>query len=224
MLLFLLVFRVGEFNRNINILTNEKELLQSKIETLNKRIYLAEMDKKIIQQKIESKAHISQDNNVALFTYIIETENPRLKGMSKVIAMSYEIVSQVYEQDPFLLLAIGKVESNFQPEAISYAGARGIHQMMPSTMKFISEDMELPKYNIHDILTNMTASAEFLYSLKEKYTLEEALTHYNEGGDFRTLSKRTNARLNTNGSYVNKVLYYKEKFKMMSKNFEGGET
>ena len=46
-----------------------------------------------------------------------------------------QIISQAKRHDiaPSLALAIAKVESNFNPEALSHSGAKGVMQIMPRT-------------------------------------------------------------------------------------------
>ena len=43
-----------------------------------------------------------------------------------------------FKTDPALLYALARVESNFDPRAVSPAGARGLMQLMPSTADFIA--------------------------------------------------------------------------------------
>ena len=53
--------------------------------------------------------------------------------------------SQDYCQSPYLVLAICKTESNFQPSAKSPKGAKGIMQLLPSTAKWLAEDkLDIP--------------------------------------------------------------------------------
>ena len=42
-----------------------------------------------------------------------------------------------FRTDPALLYALARLESNFDPEAVSPMGARGLMQLMPSTVDFI---------------------------------------------------------------------------------------
>jgi soluble lytic murein transglycosylase-like protein len=59
-----------------------------------------------------------------------------------------------YSIDPSLVLAFARAESHFQPNAISYAGARGIMQIMPGTAAHMEgttpspDQMNDPSYNM----------------------------------------------------------------------------
>jgi len=44
-----------------------------------------------------------------------------------------------YKIDPFLLMAIVREESSFDPKALSRSGARGLMQLMPYTAEWISK-------------------------------------------------------------------------------------
>lgn len=69
------------------------------------------------------------------------------------------VSSQAFKVDPFLVLAIMRVESNFNPEVSSHKGAFGLMQLMPDTAKWMVEDgyfephflerLEEPAVNIH---------------------------------------------------------------------------
>jgi soluble lytic murein transglycosylase-like protein len=59
-----------------------------------------------------------------------------------------------YNVDPSLVLAFARAESRFQPNAVSYAGARGIMQIMPGTAAHMEgaaptpDQMNDPSYNL----------------------------------------------------------------------------
>lgn len=49
--------------------------------------------------------------------------------------------SNTYNIDPYLLAAMMKAESNFNPRAVSPRGARGLMQIMPETGNWIAQQM-----------------------------------------------------------------------------------
>ncbi len=88
---------------------------------------------------------------------------------------------------PELALAVAHEESNFDPGALSRAGARGVMQIMPSTARY--------EFGVEpDTLWNARVSIEigvaYLERLYQRYggSWPAALSHYNGG------SVRTNAR------------------------------
>ncbi len=86
-----------------------------------------------------------------------------------------------YNFDPLLVLALIKVESSFDPNAVSPAGAVGLLQIMPHTLKWLEE-----KFSIYGDLTDPASSLEiglfYLRYLVERYgNLDDALKAYNVG-------------------------------------------
>ncbi len=113
--------------------------------------------------------------------------------------------------DPALALAIAKVESNFNPQALSHAGAKGIMQIMPATAEGVfgvsSEQLFDAKINIH-------LGISFIKQLLERYNqrTDIALSHYNGGSAVRDKSGRLSV-IPATKKYVNKVLSAQEQFK-----------
>ncbi|BCY15154.1 transglycosylase SLT domain-containing protein [Actinoplanes sp. L3-i22] len=79
--------------------------------------------------------------------------------------------------DPKLLAAVAKVESGYDPKAVSPAGARGMMQLMPGTAKGLGVD------NPFDPEQAVDGAAKMLKGLlKEFKSMPLAIAAYNAGG------------------------------------------
>jgi Transglycosylase SLT domain len=85
--------------------------------------------------------------------------------------------SEKYKLDWRLITAVMKVESNFNPRAISKKGALGLMQLMPDTAKLYSVK------NPYDPTQNIDAGVKHLKKLMKRYDnkLEWVLAAYNSG-------------------------------------------
>ncbi len=82
--------------------------------------------------------------------------------------------AEINDIDPMWIYAIIKVESNFNKDATSNSGAKGLMQLMNSTAKEIANDL-----NINDFNENMLYEPEINIMLGTKY-FDELLAKYNE--------------------------------------------
>jgi soluble lytic murein transglycosylase-like protein len=91
------------------------------------------------------------------------------------------IVSQEYNIDPLLLHAIAEVESAFNANAISKAGAQGLMQVMPDTARRFG--MQNPKQELFNPISNLRVSSNYIRSLYELFgnNIPLILAAYNAG-------------------------------------------
>ncbi len=88
----------------------------------------------------------------------------------------FEEVARQEGLSPALLKAIARVESAFDPQAVSPKGALGLMQLMPETARIVGVR------DPFDPQENVKGAARFLkYLLQEFGSLEEALAAYHAG-------------------------------------------
>ena len=94
---------------------------------------------------------------------------------------------------PELVLAVIEVESNFDRFAISYAGARGLMQVMP----FWLDEIGTPEDSLFDIDTNLRMGCTILrhYYDREKGDLHKSLARYNGSVGSRRYSSKVLEKL-----------------------------
>ena len=92
-----------------------------------------------------------------------------------------------FQLDPALVYALTRLESNFDPDAVSPAGARGLMQLMPSTAGFVlAGNGPLPRaVSLHNPATNLDLGQRYLVQLTQRDSvgtdLIRLLVAYNAG-------------------------------------------
>jgi len=90
--------------------------------------------------------------------------------------------------DPNLYFSLMRQESLFEPRAVSWAGARGLSQIMPGTGREIARKLGVRRFKTVDLLTpeiNVRFGTWYLASIIEKFDgdILRALAGYNGGPD-----------------------------------------
>lgn len=158
-----------------------------------------------------------------ILSFVILTNTIKIRKYSSYI----KTLSKTYDIDQNLIFAIIKVESNFNPKAISSKNAKGLMQIKQSTFDFICK-----KYNfsykseqILDPKINLNVGVAYLNYLSGKFYFDqEILSAYNAGeGNVSSWLKDKNfsddgVRLKSlpfkeTSNYIKKVNFYKNFYK-----------
>jgi soluble lytic murein transglycosylase-like protein len=164
---------------------NVAEIL--KLEMMRSSLSLGEVNSGSAQDGIENKIKLilkyfdeyRQENPPS--NVVTETRGCRdLTNQAKAGSGLDSIIdkaSSTYGINPGLIRAVIKAESNFNPRAVSSAGAQGLMQLMPATAKGLGVE------NSFDPEQNVMAGTKFLKQMLDRYdgNLDAALAAYNWG-------------------------------------------
>ena len=186
---------------------------------------LVQMNEKI--QRVESSVHFDSKRQQVLLGIRDEImrANPRI-GLNQAYQYSEFLLKACDKYptvDPTMFLAIGIVESGFNPTATSLANARGLYQIWPSTGRMLARmlDWEYTEALLYDPERNTEMAALYLDILFSAYNDPRlVLAEYNGGplnaGYLRAGSAQAAAETR---EYVAKVLEVNERVK---RAFESG--
>jgi len=118
----------------------------------------------------------------------INENTGRTIGVRDLNRIANAVIDYSYEFDLTIpqVLAQMKVESDFNPNAVSPANAKGLMQILPTTLVFIQHEMpDSPvKLNTWNVYHNIRAGCFYMSEQIERFgTYEEALRAYNWGPD-----------------------------------------
>jgi hypothetical protein len=106
----------------------------------------------------------------------------RMKEIYRAMSIEKAIIkySKEFKVEAPLIHAIIETESRYVPEAISYAGAVGLMQVLPSTAEFLGYDPDTE--DLFDIDTNIKYGTKFLRLLMDHFPdLRDVISAYNAG-------------------------------------------
>ena len=93
-----------------------------------------------------------------------------------------------FRMDPAMVYALTRLESNFDPDAVSGAGARGLMQIMPVTAQYVAGSNASPAAfarRLHDPATNLSLGQSYVLYLAQHDLVGGDLIHllgsYNAG-------------------------------------------
>lgn len=174
-------------------------------------------------QNIQNSLSIDDLSNTINLTQIAnkleastETENIKLSDKNSTIEIERAIESSAkkYGVDADLIRAIIKTESNFNPNVVSSAGAKGLMQLMPENCK------EYGVVDPFDIEENIDAGTRHIKEYIDKYDgdIQMGLMAYN-GGPTRMKNRGVNSiddiykMPKETQNYVPKVMKYYNEYK-----------
>jgi soluble lytic murein transglycosylase len=89
--------------------------------------------------------------------------------------------------DPYLVAALVRQESAFNPSAISHANAVGLMQLLPSTGRLVARDLKIRRFNPAMLTipaTNLRMGTKYFKGMVTQFgAVEYALAAYNAGSD-----------------------------------------
>ncbi len=161
---------------------------------------------------LDSTSEAAQTYDAAAFTGYTGTQT---YTNSSEIDAAVQRAAVATGLDPALIRAVIQVESSFNPNAVSSAGAQGLMQLMPRTAE------SLGVKDSFDISQNVMGGSQYLSQMLNRFgDIRLALAAYNTGpgrigrlgitdandsGQYEQISQRVR-------NYVDKVLSYYEQF------------
>jgi soluble lytic murein transglycosylase-like protein len=158
-----------------------------------------------ISRRSKMRALGYSGQQIAAFEKAEKEARIRLAGTEGPLMPVIQDASARNGLDPRLMTALIKVESNFNPKAVSPKGARGLTQLMPGTARRVGVR------NVHNPVENIHGGARYLGEQMRTFKRKDlALAAYNAGPG--AIKRNRVPRIRETVAYVNKVLQVERQY------------
>lgn len=159
----LLIHKMNELNSHISF-------LEQSIPAFQKRYLKVKMVRSVVEKNIKNTNQNFFKSDREFNDYILSV-------------VEY---SEQYNVPISLILSISRIESNFNPRAVSGARAQGIMQIMPDTMSFCAKSLKKETYDTFYVRDNTQCGVYYLSQLKNIFKSNNnfIIQGYNVGPSF----------------------------------------
>jgi len=226
-LLVISTYRVSKLTRELETSSMYVEELETAREELGAQVLefeakVEEMEEIADRQyeeitKLQQEIDVKQELEDLLVDIIMTEGYPEpteefARELSKLVISISKEYEETYgfENDIAKLMSIIRVESEFNPNCTSSAGAKGLMQLMDATGQAYAEKLGFKEYKPYDPEQNIRIAWYYYNINKEKLGEDKAIVAYNQG--YRNLTKAVQVSRGNPRSYLNKVKTHNDRY------------
>lgn len=177
-----------------------------------------ELDKQIAEmEKLVAELEEYKQLEDSIVTVILEEGYPKptedyARKLAKLIIGINREYSETYgfEEDIPKMMSIIRVESVFDTNIVSSAGAKGLMQLMDGTGRPIAKKLGYSNYNPFDPEQNIRVAWYYYNTDKERLGEDKATVAYNQG--YRNLTGAVSRSMSSRKSYWSKIKTFDDKY------------
>lgn len=156
---------------------------QERVERADETLALVQVQKAKIERLKERALQLRTEARLREYLSDVRLRLPN-DTVEEMASLIFE-VSKRYELSPEMILAVIRIESSFDANALSHKGAVGLMQILPSTAREIARELRM-EWTGEEILRDPSANIEmgtyYLTKLLGRFNdLSIALAAYNQG-------------------------------------------